>query len=429
MSKKGVSHLETSETLETTEATTEIYDFFISHSEAETKEAELLANMLKKINPKWNIFFDKDNLRSETDWEEKMFDAVDHSKHLIFLAKNSETLKFGHGWVFREVNRFFKAQTTNAKYGREHFNISYFGIMYDINLERDLFSDPNHRAKYIAAYESPNHMFLESGDTIADFEKTIEERTKNMTKDSVNHLPAFILDRVCKYASFKEETDENFSKERIIEDIIPYLSYDNEFLPFGNIPAIAIEKNFSIIGNEGGSGKTTIMTNLFFHFLEKTSEQPASESLIPIYIEASTLAGPDHLIMRNIAKNLYNEPTATFFDNTETINIISILEKEFSKDTKKPNYLLLIDGYNEIPENIRSKFDNEIKEYLNESKYKNVRVVISGRNVDEGIDDDVLPRYNIENLSVGNILRYIRKKGLHIKKTHLSSMFCLYLCI
>lgn len=399
------------------ETNNKIYDFFISHSGAENSEAEILYNMLKQINPEWEIFFDKETLRTENDWKQKMFNAIEHSKHLIFLAKKPETLKIGNGWVSREVDLFYDAQTTKMKYGKEHLNVSYFGITYGWDMEKDLFSDPEHGSEYRAIYKTPNHLFLNQNDTIADFANTISEKVLNMTSTSVNRFPSLILDRTYKYTSVKEGEDENFRKERIIENIIPQLSSNGEFFTFDDILSIVEKKDISIIGAEGGSGKTTMMTKMFFHFLEKACNQNPSDALIPIYIEASTLAGPDYFIMRNIAKNLYNETTATSFTNNETANIISALEKEFSCDRSVPNYLLLIDGYNEIPDGILSKFNAELKEYGKYSKYKNVRIVISGRDIDyelfrDFFKEDYSTRYNIERIDNLKVKDFLKERGL-----------------
>ena len=400
------------------EIANKIFDFFISHSGAETDEAEKLYEMLKQINPEWEIFFDKETLRTEVDWKQKMFYAVEHSKHLIFLAKNCETLKIGSGWVSREVDLFYDGQTTKMRYGKEHLNISYFGITYGWDLETELFSDPEHGSEYRAIYKTPNHLFLNKNDSVTNFYSTIRQKVLNMTEEAQNHLPALLFDRTYKYSATKELEDESFNKNRIIESIIPQLSSSNKYFSCEQLFSVIEEKNISIIGSEGGSGKTTLMTKAFFHFLEKACNQNPSEVLIPIYIEASTLTGSDYLIMRNIAKNLYGEITATSssFTNSETTNIISALVKEFTRDTEKPNYLLLIDGYNEIPDNSISKFNDELKECLDHSKYKNIRIVVAGRDVDDEIfndyfNEDNLTRYNIERIKKSTVKSFLEEKG------------------
>ncbi len=389
-----------------------IYDFFISHSELENDEAEKLYNLLNEINPEWEIFFDKRNLEKESEWSQKMFEAAEYSKHLIFLAKIPDTLKFRNRWVSKEVDFFYNLQATGERYGKGHLNISYFGIIYGWDLEKELFTDDEYGSKYRAMYTSPNHLIIKQDESVADYLNSIKAKALNMTSVIENPMPALLLDRAYKYSSVKAGEDINFKKERIIDSLIPNLSHNMDFFSFNQLLSVIQNKDIAIIGNEGGSGKTTMLTKMFFHFLENAEVQNTSETLIPIYIEANTLAGSDYLIMRNIAKNLFGENTATSFDSFETGKIIRTLENEFSLDTEKPNYLLLIDGYNEISDGVLSKFNNELNEYLDHSKYKNIRIVLSGRNVDENLSTNNLIQYNIARIDFSRVRAFLDENSL-----------------
>ena len=389
-----------------------IYDFFISHSEEENDEAEQLYNMLLKINPKWEIFFDKRSLGKEAEWAQKMFEAAQYSKHLIFLAKTPETLEFRKRWVSKEVEFFYNLQATGKRYGTGNLNICYFGIIYGWNMDKELFTDDEYGAKYRAMYTSPNHLIVKQNDSVCDYFNSIKEKTLAMTDESVNPMPSLVLDRAFKYASVKGGEDINFKRERIIDALIPDLSAQTNIFTFEQVLATVSKDDIGIIGSEGGSGKTTIMTKMFFTLLENASKGNATDSLIPIYIEGSALAGSDYLIMRYIAKNLFGETTATSFDNFETGKIISALDKEFRLDTGKPNYLLLIDGYNEIPQGVLSKFNKELSEYLGNSKYNNVRVVISGRNLGEGIFNEDIYIYTIKRIAFSKVRAYLNENNL-----------------
>ncbi len=389
-----------------------IYDFFISHSEEENDEAEQLCNILLQINPEWEIFFDKRCLGKENEWAKKMFEAAQYSKHLIFLAKSPETLEFRKRWVSKEVEFFYNLQSTGKRYGDGNLNISYFGIIYGWNMESDLFMDDEYGSLYRAMYTSPNHLIIGQNDSIADYCNSIKDKVLTMTAQGSNPMPSLILDRSFKYASVKENDDVNFKRELIIDSLIPNLSGDGGIVSFDEILVDVIKNDIAIVGTEGGIGKTTLMTKMFFCLLDSAINGKACESLIPIYIKGSALAGSNYLIMRYIAKNLFGEGTATTFDNIETGRIIKSLEDEFKKDTDKPNYVLLIDGYNEIPDGVLSKFNDEIKEYLDGSKYKNVRVVISGRYVGENFYRDNVIHYSIERIAFAKVRKYLDENGL-----------------
>lgn len=397
-----------------------IYDFFISHSEKENDEAQRLYNLLHEINPEWEIFFDKRCLGKESEWASRMYDAAQYSKHLIFLAQYPETLEFGHRWVSKEVEFFYNLQSTRKRSGTGKLNISYFGIIYGWNMEKDLFSDSEYGALYRAMYTAPNHLIINQNDSVTDYFNSIKEKVLTMTEQSRNPIPAYILDCSLKYAKLKQQEDVNFKKERIIDILIPELSVDENIKNFDQMLSSAQNSHIAILGNEGGIGKTTIMTKMFFELQEKACVDNSDDSLIPIYIKGSALAGSDYIIMRYIAKNYFGESTATSFDSFETGNIIKTLESEFKADTETPNYILLIDGYNEIPESVLSKFNEEINQYLSGDKYKNVRIVISGRYLSENFSREGIIHYTVKRIAFSKVRAYLDENGLN--KTIKSSL-------
>ena len=390
-----------------------IYDFFISHSGAEVDEAERLCDILHSINPEWEIFFDKSCLGREGEWAQKMFEAAEYSRHLIFLAKAPQTLEFRKGWVSKEVEFFYNLQSTGKRYGSGQLNVSYFGIIYGWNLEKDLFSDDEYGPLYRAMYTSPNHLIIGQNDSVADYCNSIKDKVLTIAAQSNNPMPSLVLDRSFKYASVKESEDINFKKERIVDSLIPELLGTGNIVSFEQMLSYVPQNHIAIIGAEGGIGKTTMMTKMFFNLLDNAVAGNAAHSLIPIYIKGSALAGRDYLIMRYIAKNLFGESTAASFDSLETGKIIKALEDEFKKDRESPNYVLLIDGYNEIPEgDVLSKFNDEIGEYLDCSKYKNVRVVISGRYIGEKFLRDDIIQYSVKRIAFSKVREYLDQNGL-----------------
>ncbi len=390
-----------------------IYDFFISHSKDEVDEAKKLYDMLKEINPEWNVFYDRECLQTEERWLNVMLNAVVNSKYLIFLAKTPDILEEGKSWVFREVQTFYSKNSSRFSDGNEQFCISYFGIIYGWNIKNELNVNTENAGLYHSMYKIPNNMILGKNESVSDVRKYLRAKVKNMVDRGINATPEYFLDKTSIYQKRKEESDINFKKERIVDEIIPtfYKEKSKEIISFELLLG-EIEKNDTIIiGAEGGSGKTTVMTKLYYHYLEKALEDNNEYLQVPLYVEASSLAGENNIIKRYLARYLFDDNTATTVTSTETANIIKIIDTAFREKTETPGYILLIDGYNEIAEGVIDKFKGEIEELFGANGIKNVRIIISGRNVDEDIDKDRFSRISINKISSEKIKRYLKKNN------------------
>ncbi len=388
-----------------------VYDFFISHSKDEIDEAQNLYNMLKEINPEWNVFYDRECLMTEERWLNVMLNAVVNSRYLIFLAKTPDILEEGKSWVFREVQTFYSKNSSRFADGNEQFCISYFGIIYGWNIKNELNVNTENAGLYHSMYKIPNNMILGKDESVLDVRKYLKKRVENMVDRGTNATPEYFLDRTSVYQKRKEEADINFKKERIVDEIIPtfYKAKSKEIIGFERLLG-EIEKNDTIIiGAEGGSGKTTVMTKLYYHYLEKALEDNNECLQVPLYVEASSLAGENNIIKRYLARYLFDDNTATTVTSTETANIIKIIDTAFREKNETPGYILLIDGYNEIADGVIDKFKAEIEELFGANGLKNVRIVISGRNVDEDIDKDRFSRIEINKISPDKIKRYLKK--------------------
>lgn len=204
----------------------------------------------------------------------------------------------------------------------------------------------------------------------------------------------------------REKGNRFYDSTHIIETLLPKggigrLNYmvKGEMLP-GNIKPVldlcnSTYENISIIG-EGGIGKTTFLQHILeSKFLDNKKDivQYTSISEIPIFIELNQCSihikdwyQPDlkktNFITRYIGALLENH---SYLNNVSDETLIKV-EKELQKSVNDtPQYLLLLDGFNEVTTqtlsnnkeiNVRTLLSNEISVL---SKYPNVRIITTSR--------------------------------------------------
>lgn len=394
----------------------QVYDFFISHSKSGKDAALELYNLLLSINPEWEIFLDcapNQPLQVETEWHPAMLTHVSNSRYLIFVTGTADELKFRGSWVFDEIRHFHKKQITGIDPYNEDLNVAYWGIfLKDIDLKKDLYSDPVRGAEYESLYDFPQNLFLKENETIFSAAELIKTKVLNMTRSPINETAADLLDKTRQFAINKEMVDPMFSPKAIHDDLLPLLSsQEGKLCDFSKLLYALTENNVALLGSEGGSGKTSMLTKLFYYYLDTANLQSETETtMIPIYVDAKTLAADNYIILRYIAKNLYGERTA--MTTRETSKTIGILNNEFSKNTISPTYLLLIDGYNEIPVESLMNFNKELADYLPGGVYRNVRIVISGRYIDYNHAEEGFAHFKLNELNIPTINKYLSSHNL-----------------
>lgn len=151
------------------------------------------------------------------------------------------------------------------------------------------------------------------------------------------------------------------------------------------------KNNLAVIG-DGGIGKTTFLQQLLtneFQTPEQEPKQYEAGNQIPFFIELNRC--PEHIgewyemsrkktnfITRYIGQLIENKSTP----DDVSLELLEMLENEFRQEPESgvPQYLLLLDGFNEVrigyKYSIRTFLSNEISEL---HKYPNIRIITTSR--------------------------------------------------
>jgi len=408
----------------------QFYDFFISHNSEDNALAKELYSTLHEINPSWNIFLDCSDekpLASSSEWREKMLEEVGNSRYLIFLSSTSEYMKEGFGWLYEEVSTFCNFKVNRKRAKRENLNINYFGILSsDVDLN-ELYFDKEKGAEYRELYELSQHIFLNAGESICEKKEELKSKISNLRRKDLSDFMYSIIDKSKAFALKKAKNDSMFSKDAIIEGLLPDLMSGKEVISFESLLSILKKRDVAIVDNEGGSGKTTALLRLYFHYLNSDlfsvienegdfdlAAKPdiMVEGMVPIFVEAKTFSAKNHNILRYISANMFDETIAMSAESMS--DTASKIAEEFREKHNNPTYLILIDGYNEIPAKCKKEFDDELKKfYLDKDVFPNVRVVLSGRGINNEFTDDEFKKIHLRRFPFHRINSYLEQNGIN----------------
>ena len=172
-----------------------------------------------------------------------------------------------------------------------------------------------------------------------------------------------------------------------------------------------------VLMGEGGIGKTTFLAHQMSALLKDREQIPGP---IPIYIELnrcpsvigewySSKYGKTNFITRYI-QSLIDDKEFESYTPEQLMGI----EKEFLKDTEPPQYLLLLDGFNEINtmqadgaasgQSVRELLRNEIEQLARSS---NVRIILTTRRMTENYLPDGFSHIALQGLKTKNIRDYL----------------------
>ena len=174
-----------------------------------------------------------------------------------------------------------------------------------------------------------------------------------------------------------------------------------------------IHNNFDhlyIVG-EGGIGKTTSLLCIMREAYDgkgKFDNQP-----IPLFVELSKAYNADDFDSRGSSfyiRNTIQRQLQDCFDDREITR--GDVERVFKEKTNQPEFALLLDGLNEVSRDIingheiLSMVAAEIRHIM--SKYKNVRVILTSRSVEELISNATI--LYLSGISPQTIIDYLQDK-------------------
>ena len=399
------------------------YLFFISHSSKDNALALELKNILIEMHSEWadQIFLDCSDERpldKASYWYNEMLQAVENSRYLIFIASNMDYIKQGHGWLYEEVSTFRGLQVTHIADNRPDFNVSYFGIfLCDCDFKQELYNDPDYRATYRDLYQWPQHLLLGEGASLQKEKERIRSKVRALVeKKTDDGFAAKLRGRVKDFRDDQVERGAMLADEKIIDALLPPLilqpedadadakNETGERLAFEDFCELAQKNHVQLIGRSGGSGKTTLMTRLFHHQLNLCEADPDNQA-IPLYIEAKNLLADNKLILRYLSCILFDDANA--MTSKDTHGDADELSSVFKVRRKTPRYMLLIDGYNELPDDSVMILNKELKNYLPKGRYESVRLVISSREVCKDLPKSDFAQVNILSLEDRSLRNYL----------------------
>ncbi|WP_297125551.1 NACHT domain-containing NTPase [uncultured Eubacterium sp.] len=378
------------------------YDLFLSHKSEDSQMAQKVYNMVKILHPEWNIFFDValSLNQGSPDYKYEIDLALRSSRRLIFVSSKSEYCEPGNGWMFYEVNKFQTLQQNSRKTG---FNEEYFGVFLNCvckNNLRDCFIDTQ-----IVDVENIDDI---TTDTIAYLlEKKYYTDSNREHRLVINKNT--LIDKTIEFTEKKRADNELFCVESISDNLIPTLIDENEKkYDFNGLVKLLHTNNIALIGLEGGSGKTTLLTKLFYFYLDNYGNKDYEfNHYVPIFIDLNTISAKNYPIERYIVREFYGE--TQIMTRNETDSRMQLIENEFKAEVERPEYLLILDGYNELPIDCKNVFDKQLEDYFN---YKNVRIIISGRWFDDRLFYDDLKKVEVKGLTSNQINTFLKNNDI-----------------
>lgn len=172
-----------------------------------------------------------------------------------------------------------------------------------------------------------------------------------------------------------------------------------------------------VLMGEGGIGKTTFLAHQLSVLLKDKGRMP---DMIPIYVELNRC--PNIIGQWYSSKyektNYITRYVKSIMDDREfesyTPEQLRDIEWEFMKETESPQYLLLLDGFNEINtvqadgtksgQSVRELLRNEIEQL---ARFTNVRIILTTRRMSENYLPDGFNYVALQGLETENIRDYL----------------------
>ncbi len=217
------------------------------------------------------------------------------------------------------------------------------------------------------------------------------------------------------------------TKEQLPNRVIDY--YGNRDL----LDAVRETDSHMYLIGEGGIGKTTALLNIMNNAYEDKAYD--ENAVVPVFVELSTApdtfgrlyqGGSSSFIRRSIYRQIRNEQTNTplreaMVEELDDVfnqpyeSVVKPLDELLAQQKNTPQYLLLLDGLNEISTVFIKDTNSTVAQMVMEeirhlATCPNVRLVLTSRSHEQAIQDDTFARLELAGVSDDVIYRYLMEK-------------------
>jgi predicted NACHT family NTPase len=246
------------------------------------------------------------------------------------------------------------------------------------------------------------------------FSNELVKETKSLVNDLTDEIYQILNQNIQKY--FKTQIKLNKNVKNILYGSNPINIYDFYF-PVNIKPTITIQwhtdtssisnvfcrTNYLTIIGEAGCGKTTLTKFLFLDCLKK-------KFAIPVIIELRNLNNNKVKVIDYIKEKLL------FFQVAENENILTRL-------LEKGKFVFFIDGYDELPHNIKSDVTRDLIKFV--QKYSNNKYLLTSRPYSNAESLPLFQNYYVKELTseqVDDFIKFQLKKELELSSKILASV-------
>lgn len=397
-----------------------VYDVFISYRREDGKNAaSQLHEFLKEMGIK--VFFDTESIVDGHRWTTQIRDKLIAATHYILVGtKSAFEFRAGEDWVREEI------KLALAQYDEETKNRTITVWIPEGNVLPDkntLPEEVREVMEYNAVDGATKHAF---------------QRIHNVVT-AVSH--ANLWHGAHRWLQRSQLPGGRFEGARVDEGLLPGAKSE---LPmcvlqeqYGSqelLDAVKTSQSHIFLTGQGGMGKTTALLKIMQDAYENRAYD--QKSIVPLFVELSCapdtngqlyLGGNSSFIRRAIYRQLRPDislkqvsmAAVEELDEVFTMpyaTAVAPIDMLLGKDTDGPEYLLLLDGLNEVSTVPIHEVGRTVSEMItDEIRYlsgcSNVRIVLTGRTDERELPADKFTRLALTGLDYDSILKYLQGTG------------------
>lgn len=209
----------------------------------------------------------------------------------------------------------------------------------------------------------------------------------------------------------KQRIDTFFKQNKFYDALSSYARTENENETLNLLNLLNTENSHIYLYGEGGIGKTTALMNFARDMLlsKKNSSVPVLIKLNEYQTYNYNLKNDGLFIIKYIAKLI----NPKYMINTVENNFIYSIRAEFTKPAPNgiPEYILILDGLNEMSSDLKYEFMTEINEYLKGGEYTNTKVILIGRSKNNyNINNNAVKKFEFQPVKEEIIKMFLKSK-------------------